>query len=307
MSDAPTPPFEPAPPAAAPVPPATEKPAPAKPARKPSNWRRRILVTLIVLFALATVGRLLVAISLPLVLQRVVAFYNLSCTYDRAALSITDGDLTLSNLTIRPKEGGEPIAHADYIYGNISPLQLLRGRLYVYRAEVDGINVNVDRQADGTIPLLTRFVPATAKTAQTASGSQAAPVKPVDLASPLKVEAFRLTHVVAHIHDEHVAPTLDTDVLLGVRVSDLGVAGKATTFEVNVSADQLLDELAVKGHAKLDAASLDAQMSVGVRGLHPRAAAGYMLPIGIRPASDSINMQMSAALTAAPSNSAPAR
>ena len=303
MSDVPTPPpSNPSPPAASPAPPPPVAPASAAPADKPArrrrNWRRKILVILVTLFALATVGRVLVSILLPVVLQRVVAFYNLALTYDRAELSLADGNLNLYNLTIRPREGGEPIAHADYIFGNIAPLQLLRGRLYVYRAEVDGIDINVDRNADGGIPLLERFAPASAKSAAT---SPASVPKRVDLTSPLKVEAFRLEHLNAHIHDLHVTPAMDTNVLLAVRVSDLGVAGKPTTFEVSVAADQLLDDLSLKGHAKLDANALDAQMTVGIRGVHPRVASGYLVPAGIEPAADNINMSMSAAVTASPS------
>jgi hypothetical protein len=296
MSDAPTPTPEP-------TPPASPAPAPAPEAKKPPRQRRplrqRILFGLIILFLLVAVGRMLISLLLPVVLGRVMAFYNLSCTYDRVELSVSDGNLNLYNLTIYPRDGGDPIAHTDYIFGNIAPLQLLRGRLYVYRAELDGININVDRNADGSIPLLERFVPATAKTTETTTSTT--PPKPVDLASPLKVEAFRLEHVDAHIHDLHVTPALDTNVLLAVRVSDLGVAGKSTTFEVNVAADQLLDDLSLKGHAKLDSSALDAQMTVGIRGLHPRLAAGYLVPAGLTPAADNINLSMSAAVNASPS------
>jgi len=271
---------------------------PAKPPKRRRTWRQRTLLAFVALFLLVAILRMIVWVSLPLVLGRVFAFYNLSATYDRAELSVVDGNLNLYNLSVRPKEGGEPIAHADYIFGNIVPIELLRGRLHVLRAEVDGISLKVDRNADGSIPLLTRFAPASNPVA---TNTPAAAPKPLILSSPLKIEGFRLLHVTAHIHDQHVSPALNTDLQLSVRVSDLGVPGKPTVFEVSVAADQLLDELALNGHAKAENDSLDAQMNVVIRGLHPKTAAGYLLPAGIQPAADTINMNMAAALTAAPS------
>jgi hypothetical protein len=308
MSDAPTPSSEPTPADPTPAKATGESPAApgsnsapsARPPKKRRTWRQRILLSFIVLFLIVAIVRMLVGALLPVVLGRVFAFYNLSATYDRAELSVVDGNLNLYNLNVRPKEGGEPIAHADYIFGNIVPIELLHGRLHVLRVEVDGSDLDIDRNADGTIPLLARFASA-GKPATT--NTPAAPPKAVDLASPLKVEAFRLLRVTAHIHDQHVSPALNTDLQLSVRVSDLGVPGKSTIFEVSVAADQLLDELTLTGHAKAENDSLDAQMIVGIRGLHPKAAAGYLLPAGIQPAADTINMKMSAALTAAPSAS----
>ena len=294
MSDAPTPPLDPTPPG----------PSAASTARagKLRKWRRRLSRVLLVLFIVVVLGRFLVSLAFPLVVGHVVAFYNLSCTYDRAELSISDGNLNLFNLTLRPKEGGEPIAHADFIYGNISPLELLRGRLHVFRVEADGTELSLDRNADGTIPLLQRLFPATVTKT---SSNPATPPRPIDLQSPLKVEAFRLTHLNVHIRDQHVSPTLDTVVQLAVRVSNLGVPGEPTSFEVSVSADQLLEDLLLKGQAKTDGNHLDALMTVAIRDLHPTPAAGYLLPAGIRPASDSISMRMSAALTATASTNVP--
>jgi hypothetical protein len=253
---------------------------------------------MIVIAALVLVLRVLVAVAFPLVLNRVVAFYNLSCTYDRVNLSMLDGDLNLYNLTIRPKEGGEEIAHADYVFGNISPLELLRGRLFVYRLETDGINLVIDRTADGRVPLIDRLFPPT-----TVSKTTATPTQPrtLDLQAPLHVEAFRLSYTNLTINDQSVSPPLQTQVQVNVRVSDLGSTRGPTSFDLSVSADKLLDELRLSGQAKASAQSLDANMQVQVRGLRPGPAAGYLAPFGIRPVCDQIAMQMQATVKATPS------
>lgn len=295
MSDTDAPPQS----AAAPADPPAPTPIPAK---KRGRWRRRVLATLIVIAALVLVLRVLIAVAFPLVLDRVVAFYNLSCTYDRVNLSMLDGNLNLYNLTIRPKEGGEEIAHADYVFGNISPLELLRGRLFVYRLETDGINLNIDRTADGRVPLIDRLFPPT-----TVSKTTATPIQPrtLDLQAPLHVEAFRLSYTNLTINDQSVSPPLQTQVQVNLRVSDLGSTRRPTSFDLSVSADKLLDELRVSGQAKANAQSLDANMQVQVRGLRPGPAAGYLAPFGIRPVCDQIAMQMQATVNAKPSATVP--
>ena len=105
--------------------------------------------------------------------------------------------------------------------GSISPLNLLRGRLVVYRAEVDGVDILIDREPDGTIPLL--------KTLVSNKGNSAAPsppaktgTAPVKLEPPLRIDAIRLTHVNTKLRDRSVSPPFEAAIRTTVRVSKVG-------------------------------------------------------------------------------------
>jgi len=268
-------------------------PAPAeKPVRKRRSWRRRILITLSVLLILAAGSRLLVHFLLPVVLQKVAASYDLNCTYERLELSTLGGDAALWHLKITPKSGGDSIVEADYVRGNISTLNLLRGRLVVWRAEADGTRMLIDREADGRIPLLDKFLnPSGASTAASAAPAPGTndPTAPLSLESPLRIDALRVSRVQARVRDRSVTPNLDADVTMTFRLSDVGSPERPTRFELEVIADPLMDSLLVEGVGRSTPTSLEADVTVALRGLHPKPAAGYLLPLGLKPVADTIN------------------
>ena len=116
-----------------------------------------------------------------MVLRKTAALYGLDCSYERFEFSALSGDAGMWHLTLTPKEGGEPVLQSEYVRGHISTWALFRGRLDVWRVEADGVDVNVDRTADGRLPLVDRFLGA----------GQAKPAATPKVASTGKIDLTR--------------------------------------------------------------------------------------------------------------------
>jgi hypothetical protein len=267
----------------------SEKP---KKIKKPGRWRRRAIWSLVILIAIGVVLRAILPLALPMVLRKVAGTFNLNCSYDRLELNLSSGDAGIWGLEFTPKEGGTAILSADYCHGNISVLNLFRGKLNVWRVEADGVDVTIDRNEKGEIPLLNRFVASTAPPATAPAAITPTSAKPsqLDLTSPLRVDALRLDHIRVHIRDKGVSPEVDTELAMDLRLSDLGSPTHKARFEMNLSADPLLDTLRINGEGQSSGKTLDANMNVLVRGIRLKPAAAYLAPLGIRPVSDGITL-----------------
>jgi hypothetical protein len=270
--------------------------------KKPGRWRRRTIWTLGILIILGFVARATVPLALPVVLRKIAGNFGMTCVYDRLELNLFSGDAGIWGLEFKPKEGGEAILSADYCHGNISVLNLCRGKLNVWRIEADGVDVSIDRNADGHIPLLDRFIASTSAKSGAPSTPTAANNNPksMDLSSPLRVDALRLDHIRVHIHDRGVSPEVDTELAMDLRLSDLGSAAHPAKFEMNLSADPLLDTLRVTGEGHSAGKTLDAKLNVLVRGIRLKPAAAYLAPLGFRPVSDSITLTATGQVHTAP-------
>ena len=165
---------------------------------------------------------------------------------------------------------------SEYVRGHISVYALLRGQLDVWRVEADGVDVNVDRLADGRVPMLDRFVGAW-RTRQGRVQKQAvAGGDKIDLTLHMKVEVLRLTHVRARFRDFMYNPPIEDHLALNVRVSDLGPASaRPTRVEIDVACDPLLDALRIEGEGRAAGEMLDADIRVK---LPASAAARRALP-----------------------------
>jgi hypothetical protein len=277
-------------------------------AKKPRRWLARIRGLVVLVLLLAVLSRIVVAIAFPIVLHRVAGDYNLDCSYDRLELSMLSGDAGLWNLTFTPKGTAEPIFQSEYVRGDISVLNLLRGRLAVWRVEADGVNILVDRNPDGTIPILkllgTTSTAAGPSTTATASGQPT----PIDLAPPLRIDALRFTHIRARIHDQSVTPPLDATFTLNLRLSNLGWNNTPVHFGVDLDADPILDAMHVEGEGNADAKSLDAKLSVfKVDGLRLHPLEPYLRLLGVIPTANEISLKAGGTLHLEQSAANPAK
>jgi hypothetical protein len=275
--------------------PAETKSDPAPPAprgekvSRPKRWRRRVLIAigLIALFAMAARGAL--NLLLPSVLRKVAAGYGLTCDYERVEVSLLSGDAGLWHLNFRPKTGGEPVFGFDYVRGNISLWSLLRGKLDVWRMEADGVNVLLERTADGRVPLLETLL---ANSAPPPVPSTTSPAdRTIDLTPPLKIDAFRLSHLKARLIDRSVTPAYDGTVTMDVRVSDVQSLARPITFAVDLWSDPALDLLRIEGQGRAVRGTVDADVKMLMRGLKPAELAAYLEPMGLRPAGGELSAE----------------
>jgi hypothetical protein len=281
---------------------AAEKPGPEKQPQAISRarrWRLRIQRIVLLLLVLAVVMRIVVFFALGPVMRKVAAAYGYDISFQRQELTLLGGDVGLWYVKVTPKSGGPPVLQTDYLRGSISTIELLKGRLFVERAEADGVDLIIERTAQGRIPLLEQFLTAPASSTL-AAGTQPSQPGQMNFTSPLKVEAFRLQHVRATIRDAAVTPSLEAVVAMDVRVDSLGALDQPTRFDISIWSDQLLDSMRITGQGKSDQKNLDASASVFLRGFHPGPLAGYLAPFGIRPSAASIGADLSASIKTEP-------
>lgn len=278
----------------------TTPPSPSR-EQKPAKgkWRRRVRRTLITLVLIVLALRIALFFAIRPVLHKVAAAYNLDISFGRQEMTLQAADVGFWYIKVTPKSGGAPIFAVDYIRGRISPWELLKGHLYVYRAEADGVDLTLERTKDGRLPALEQIMASHSATPAAAPTTQ--PEKPLDFTSPLQVEAFRLQHVRAHIRDETVEPPLEALLAMDVRASYLGQIDRPVQFEADIWSDPALDLVRVIGQATDNGQNLDATLAVLVRGLHLKPLAGYLATVGLRPYQDDLGLKMSATLKTEPS------
>jgi hypothetical protein len=276
----------------------SESAAPPAPARK-GRWRRRIFIALLAVVAFAVLVRLVIIVAFPPVFRSVAARYGLKPEYERMELYFLGTDVGLWHVTFTPLEGGDPVISSNYCRANISTLNLLRGRLVVRRLEADTVNLLLDRHADGSIPLVQKLVGG-ATEEELASIESALERDIINLTSPLQIEAFRLNRVRARVRDQSVSPPLDSTFDLNVRLDDLASDVRPTKFQIELSSDDLLDVMRIEGEGRAHKQNLDANVRVFVRGLHAEPAAGYLAPLGLKPAAGDISFQLTGTVKAWP-------
>lgn len=257
-----------------------------QPSRPRRTWKARLKRIALILLALAVILRVALAILLPVAIHRAAAFYGLTCDYSRARLGLVGGYATLWDISISPQEGGSPIFTAQFCEGNISTLNLLRGRLVIWRIGADGVWIDLQRQADGAIPMLQRFASPPAKVA---APTAASPQRELDLRAPLQVDAFRLDHMRAHIQDRSVSPAFETTLTMNLRVSDLGHEDKPARIEMDVWSEHFLDQLRLNGEARSAGRNVKAQFHLQAHGIDPTGTPGYLRRFGFRPLSNDVN------------------
>ena len=261
------------------------------------RWRKRFVRLVVVLALLALILRVAVYYALPKVLAKVGAAYDLDIRFERQEMTLLGGDAGLWHVTIAPKGGGEPLLKADYLRGDLSTLALLRGRLHVMRLEADGVQVSVERTADGRIPVLEKLL-AGGTSAPGATGAPAPKEKEakgdeaIAFDAPLRIDAVRLQKVRATIRDQAVSPALNATLAMDMRLSDLSSPLRPMHYEIDVWCDPGLDSMHLSGEGRAAGRDLDLTGRLAVRGLRPRPLAGYLRPLGIDPEAQSLDGDM---------------
>lgn len=264
----------------------------------PRTKKRRRKVIFLSLICALVVGRLAIPVVVPAALASWADSQGLRADYEELDLSVLTGEVELWHLTLTDKFGGEAaeeVVHVEYVTLDVDVASLFTGRPRIARVEADGLDLRIERDADGTI-----------RWAQ--SGSSAEPVvareeelaeasaEPLNLALPFELAALRVQEVRVDYVDHSVEPPLHTSLELGVRVSDLGSETRSARAEIRVSATEILDALRVTVVQSGDAELLELDMDVDVGGLHPRALAQLLEPLGLIPRASSIGLSLDANL-----------
>ncbi|HZN64609.1 MAG TPA: DUF748 domain-containing protein, partial [Tepidisphaeraceae bacterium] len=251
--------------------------SPPTPSKRPrGKWRRRLVRGLLAAIALALAFRVALAILLPTVLHKTARQFGFDLNYRRLDLNLLGTQAGIWGLSLRPTdEPDTEVLHTDYAFANLSSLALFKLKLVAYRLEADGVQVNVVRKPDGSIPLLDRLKAALASDAPP-------PDEPLRFESPLRVEAVRLQHVNVDVSDESVSPPFCDTLTMNLRVSDVGEAGKPVTLDAELYSRSMLDALRVRGEVKLLGDGMEGRVEFGVHGLRMKEAQAYLASLGVQ-------------------------
>jgi len=274
------------------------------------RWTKRGVVALIVLLVVA---RFALPYALPGILARWGRGHGLDIQYTDLRLGLLQGELSLSGLVARPLAAAsaansnatasdtgvasEALFGVEFVDFDLDVMALWRGDVRVRRAIIDGVTVRLAREADGSWEY-TRFFPAA--TADTSSADvepekAPAPKQPpsYDFTPPLRIDAARLQHVRLHLVDRSAATPLDTQLLVDVRLTDVGAPDRDARLEIDARSKELLDRFRVEGTLRGGPQSLEAALEVALDGFRPQPLAGMLAGVGLEP----LATELDAALT----------
>ncbi|MEM7233009.1 MAG: hypothetical protein AAF517_12570, partial [Planctomycetota bacterium] len=262
----------------------------AKPKR---SWRRRLLRFGVGLLIVLVILRFALVAALPSIVNSVLSEHGLVYSCERLSLSVLAGDIELWRAEIREEGKETPALSLEYVDADLSVLDLLTGSLVVHRAEVDGLDLAVSRNAEGKL----FFAGVDLESLSQGGAEEVVPeveeeqeeeeeTEALTFDSPLQLDALRVQHVRVHWIDESVAPKVDTHLDASIRVSDLGSPTRQGQFEILLSVDRILDACRIRGDFQGGGAKLNGDSTVMVRGLQPRRIAGYLASIGARADAD---------------------
>ncbi|HZU97956.1 MAG TPA: DUF748 domain-containing protein, partial [Planctomycetota bacterium] len=279
-----------------------EAPEPETPAPPPLSrrrrWLRRSRNVAAVLLILLIIARIVAVQAAPSILDKVARGFGLRCEVGRIDLSLFAGELDVGRIVVTPVEGGEPVLSIGYVRADLRVWPLLRGKIDVRRAEVDDVQVLLDRDADGCFALEKRITAHVGSATTPAAPVAAAPAKEPAKAgsSPsLSIDALRLGRIHVHVRDASVRPALDArlDADLSVRDFVLGPGGtRPAHLALDVSCAPILDALRVEGTATGDPLSaVTAELSCAIERFHPGPLAPYLEPL-VRPAAKDVSFTL---------------
>jgi hypothetical protein len=265
----------------------------AAPEPKPRRrWWRRIFWTLLLLVIAAR-------IALPFALAWVADSYakelGLTCRWREFRLGILAGELRVQGLELHARnEQGEPSGEAllrvDLLGVDLRTTKLFSGELDLALAELDGVDLRVERREDGGFVWAGDLPSASAESDPApTSATPTAPAEPFDFRLPLGIDVLRAQHLRVHVIDHSASTPLDTWLEANLRVNDLGRGDRAGRVELHAHGPALLDEFALDGTLGTGPRLLDARFALRVRGLRCRPLAGLLGTLGITPRAERID------------------
>ena len=255
-----------------------------------------VLVGIIVLGVRLGTGYLLARVVDSLASER-----GLSCTWEDFSLSLFDGRGEIRFLEVRPLVAGnaepEPaLLEVEYATLDLDLGALFSGELRILRAEVDGLEALLERDASGkwnlerhidVAQVLALLEAEPTEEAEPDEVAEEAPA-PLDLTLPIAIEALRLQHARLHLVDATIEPPLDERIEFNARLSNLLTSERPALFSITAAGGELVDTLYVAGEATWNRDSIRSTLTAKLGGLHPRRMGPYLDALDLRPVAGTI-------------------
>lgn len=278
-------------------------PAPEPAARPPRRrrWLRRLLILALILYVVRTV----LLAMLPSLLDGAAEEQGLRIGYERLDVSLLGLDVELWHLDVTPRDAANdtpPLMHLEYVRADVAVLSLLVGDLVVRRAEVDGLDMDLELDEDGRLVGLPAGdadptdpdddAPERDAPEDADADADEADAEPASLRAPLALDALRVQQLRVALLDRSVDPPVQTLLRGEVRLSDLGSTRRPARLDVLLSADGLLDSLRIDGRYEADDDHGRLDLDLALRGLRPGALTGHLAPAGVAPAAEALDLDL---------------
>ncbi|MFT7671390.1 MAG: hypothetical protein ACI8X5_004108, partial [Planctomycetota bacterium] len=233
--------------------------------------------------------------------------YDLECDWDAIDLSITTGWGQIHDFEIRPLPSAESpspeaLLFMEYAVFDLDVLELLRGKLSIARAEVDGLQAELVRRENGEWDLGQHFPADEILAFLKQRGQEEAPVadsedsNELNLTVPLAISALRFQNARLHLLDETLDPPTDLSFEVNAALSDLNEPLRPMRISCVLLGGKLLGGAQLNGEATWDSDALHVKFNAGMSGLHPAVLERYLENLDIRAACEVMTGQLSADL-----------
>ncbi len=270
--------------------------ASAAKARGPAR-RRRWLRRLAVLLVLIVAARVALAFALVPLARAGARAAGFELSIERLELRILAGDLTVGDATLfiaadapaqetnAPEQ--TPVAHLVHLRIDIATSALLRGAVRIERLDVDGLALHVERNADGSWPLL-RVLSAGSSDSEPAPRDAGTPKTP-DFSSPIEIGAVRITGASLTVLDRTVDPVGRARFEAELRLADVGPDVGPARLAIELSGQgtdgaPLLRTATVTGRATVLPERVVADVEAQMAGLDLKPLAPLLAAFGLAPA-----------------------
>ena len=248
------------------------------------RWVRVVLVV----FALLLLARAGMGLLLSRAINRLAAPRGLVCEWRDIDASLLTGRGEVRFLELRPRTEGEPepaILALEYAVFHLELVPLLLGELRLRRAEVDGVDLLIERDAQGAWNLA-RHMPleeVLELLEAPAEEREPAETKPLDLRPPLAIEALRVQNARLHLTDATVSPALSVVLEANAALSGLLTSDDDARFSATLVAPGALDGAHVDGSLRWTDHGMRLELAAQAGGLRLPVFAPWLAELDIHP------------------------
>lgn len=234
---------------------------------------------------------------------------GIECAWEALDVSLLDGRGEVRFLSFTPvDEEGEPTAaplvELEYAIFDLDVRALLGGRISVRRAEVDGLDTRLEREADGTwniekhvdVAQVLSVLEGQGAADETEAAEETEETGAIRLSPPVAIDALRIQHARLHLVDRAVTPELDEVLEANVRLSNVGAVDRRVRFTVTVTGGELLDGATLDGAATWEPSKVALELKAHAGSFRPGPLAPYLALVWVEPRAESIEAEVDMAI-----------
>lgn len=260
------------------------------------RWIRWIAIVIALLLVLRAGLTQLLATAV----DKAVEPYGLTCKWDRLSIGFLGVNGSVRNLRVLPLDDQtvEPLMDLEYAVFDVDTWALLGGKLRIARAEVDGFDIRLERDASG-VWNFEEYVDLDALLAASSTPALESKIEEPeeeestgrDLTLPLEVAALRFQAARLRVTDLYPEEPVELDLRMNAALSRLGDYERPARFGVSVTGGDVLYGASLDGILRTTPDSLEVQFKALLGALQPGQLQPYLDLIGVEAAAKTVQAE----------------